>query len=190
MDGLVATRHIRRMLPEPQQPYIIALTGAAFEEDKQACLDAGMNTYLGKPIRLDDLRKVLEQFQQQRHQAPPLIDEQALDELRAYNTSGQDMISVLIGMFLDDAPGQVDNLKEAFAAADANRVRQLAHSLKSSAATLGAARLAQTFAELEHQAREDALTNIADLDTMLEGVLDESIDALNKVLIQASQAPQ
>lgn len=187
MDGLTATRHLRRMLPKGQQPYIIALTGAAFDEEKQACLDAGMDTFVGKPVRPNELRAVLEQFQQQRPVTTPLIDQQALDELRNYNTDGQDMILVLIGMFLDEAPGQIDDLKTAFAAMDANRVRHLAHSLKSSAATLGAARLSQTFAELERHAREDNLAEIADLDVMLEPLLAESMDALNKVLMQASQ---
>ncbi|MEM6430291.1 MAG: response regulator, partial [Deinococcota bacterium] len=41
MDGLTATKHIRRMLPKHAQPYIIALTAAAFDDEKQACLDAG-----------------------------------------------------------------------------------------------------------------------------------------------------
>jgi CheY-like chemotaxis protein/HPt (histidine-containing phosphotransfer) domain-containing protein len=187
MDGLTATRHLRRMLPKGQQPYIIALTGAAFDEEKQACLDAGMDTFVGKPVRPNELRALLEQFQEQRSQATPLIDRKALEELRAYNTDGQDMVPILVGMFLEEAPRQVSDLKDAFAAADAARVRHIAHSLKSSAATLGATKLAQTFAELEKRAREDDLADINNLDAMLAGVLTDSMDALNKVLIQASQ---
>lgn len=189
MDGLTATRHLRRMLPKGQQPYIIALTGAAFDEEKQACLDAGMDTFVGKPVRPNELCALLEQFQQQRPTATPLIDQHALDELRAYNTDGQDMIPMLVGMFLDDAPKQVNDLKAAFVIADATQVRHLAHSLKSSAATLGAARLAQTFAALEKHAREDNLAEITDLDALLEPILAESMAALNKVLMQASQTP-
>jgi len=186
MDGLTATRHIRRLLPKSQQPYIIALTGAAFDEERQACLEAGMDTFVGKPVRPNQLRDILEQFQEQRSQATPLIDRKALEELRAYSTDGQDMVPILVGMFLEEAPGQVNDLKDAFAAADASRVRHIAHSLKSSAATLGATKLAQTFAELEQRAREDDLADINNLDAMLSGVLTDSIDALNKVLIQAS----
>lgn len=186
MDGLTATRHLRHMLPKPQ-PYIIALTGAAFDEEKQACLEAGMDTFVGKPVRPNELRNILEQFQQQRPQTTLLIDPKALDELRAYNTDGQDMVPVLVNMFLEEAPAQVSDLKDAFAAADASRVRHIAHSLKSSAATLGATKLAQVFAELEQRARENALADIGDLDAMLLGILTDSMDALNKVLMQASQ---
>ena len=100
------------------------------------------------------------------------------------------MIPVLVGMFLDETPTQVSDLKTAFAAANATQVRHLAHSLKSSAATLGAAKLSQTFAELERHAREDNLAEITDLEAVLEPVLAESIAALNKVLIQGSKTPQ
>ena len=57
MDGLDATRSIREM--GGWQPYIIATTASALKEDEQACLQAGMNDYISKPIDLDELMQVL-----------------------------------------------------------------------------------------------------------------------------------
>ena len=54
MDGLESTRRIRAM-PLERQPRIFALTANAFEEDRQACLASGMDGFLAKPYRLDDL---------------------------------------------------------------------------------------------------------------------------------------
>ncbi len=59
MDGLAATRAIRTMLPDDQQPHIVALTANALKGDREACLDAGMHEYVTKPIRSDELTDVL-----------------------------------------------------------------------------------------------------------------------------------
>lgn len=60
MDGLEATKRIRA-LPEAQ-PTIIAMTANAMEGDKQTCLDAGMDDYISKPIKIDTLVNVLEKY--------------------------------------------------------------------------------------------------------------------------------
>jgi two-component system, sensor histidine kinase len=61
MDGLTATRHIRAMA-DIHQPYIIALTANAFNEDKQACQAAGMDGFISKPIVFQKLYKTLVDF--------------------------------------------------------------------------------------------------------------------------------
>ena len=61
MDGLTATRHICQAWPRSQRPQIIAMTANAMQEDREACLAAGMDGYLCKPIRLDKLAQVLSQ---------------------------------------------------------------------------------------------------------------------------------
>ncbi|NJM56724.1 MAG: response regulator [Synechococcales cyanobacterium RU_4_20] len=53
MDGLEATQHLRQELPK--QPYIIALTASALERDREACYAAGMDAYLSKPFRIQEL---------------------------------------------------------------------------------------------------------------------------------------
>jgi signal transduction histidine kinase/CheY-like chemotaxis protein len=59
MDGLEATRAIRARLPAEQQPAIIAMTAAASREDQQACLAAGMDAFISKPVQIEELTAVL-----------------------------------------------------------------------------------------------------------------------------------
>jgi signal transduction histidine kinase/DNA-binding response OmpR family regulator len=63
MDGLAATREIRQQIPIEQQPYVIALTANATQGDREVCLQAGMDNYLSKPIRMDALSAILQQYQ-------------------------------------------------------------------------------------------------------------------------------
>jgi signal transduction histidine kinase/DNA-binding response OmpR family regulator len=59
MDGLEATRRFRAIAPSDTPPYILALTANARKEDYNACLEAGMQDYLSKPVRTDDLMAAL-----------------------------------------------------------------------------------------------------------------------------------
>jgi CheY-like chemotaxis protein len=60
MDGLEATHQIRELNPS-QQPFIIAMTANAMKEDREICLAAGMNAYLSKPIRPEEIKRAIEQ---------------------------------------------------------------------------------------------------------------------------------
>jgi CheY-like chemotaxis protein len=66
LDGLQATRTIRQMLPADRQPVVVAMTAAVLVEDQQACLAAGMNAFITKPIRTEQLVEVLQSFCSQR----------------------------------------------------------------------------------------------------------------------------
>jgi CheY-like chemotaxis protein len=62
MDGLEATRFIRTRLPSASQPRIIAMTAYAMKGDREQCLAAGMDDYIGKPVKIEDLKRVLERM--------------------------------------------------------------------------------------------------------------------------------
>lgn len=62
MDGLQATNRIRELLPEHKQPVIVALTAFARQEDREACMAAGMNDYLSKPIRPVQIEELLRKW--------------------------------------------------------------------------------------------------------------------------------
>ncbi len=59
MDGLETTRRIRKDLPADQQPWIIALTASAIMQEQERCIEAGMNDFLAKPVRINALSETL-----------------------------------------------------------------------------------------------------------------------------------
>jgi CheY-like chemotaxis protein len=59
MDGLEAACQIRKRWPAANQPRIIAITAYALEGDREKCITAGMDDYIAKPVKKDDLAALL-----------------------------------------------------------------------------------------------------------------------------------
>ena len=62
MDGYAATRELRRREEGARHTPVIALTANAFATDRDACLEAGMDDHLAKPVRLQDLGAILDRW--------------------------------------------------------------------------------------------------------------------------------
>lgn len=194
MDGLTATHHIhqkwrdftlsntlqesssKRYNPQTAypRPRIVAMTANAMQSDRQICLEAGMDDYISKPIRIEELIRVLQDCQplQQVIQSSPLehstlgarssapdsslahppsaLNYQVLEQLWQMAGAGAAQFMVeLINCYLQEAPKQLHRMQEAMLQGDAMGLRYLVHSLKSTSASLGAIRLSQLCSELE-----------------------------------------
>jgi HPt (histidine-containing phosphotransfer) domain-containing protein len=98
----------------------------------------------------------------------PVIDPQAIENLRALDPeNGDEFLREIIGIFLDDTPQRIAELDQSFAAGDAAKFARAAHSIKGSAANLGALVLRATAETLEHQARQ---TGLAGTETLVATV--------------------
>jgi CheY-like chemotaxis protein len=157
MDGLEATRLIRAGAV-PDQPRIVAMTANAMQGDREACLAAGMDDYLAKPIRSEELATALAATPSAASISPPVavLDAAAMERLRAIAPDAA-ALGGLVTSFLDNAVVLLAQLAEAAGAGDADGLRRHAHTLKSNAASFGATDLAERCAALEGRARTGEL---------------------------------
>lgn len=158
LDGLDATRRICERWPVGERPRIVAMTANAMQEDREACLAAGMDDYVAKPIRSEALVGVL-------RNAEPVacrLEPAAIENLR--QVGGDEFVAELTQTFLADAPG----LLAALHGSDVAEVHRAAHTLKSNAATFGATRLSNLCLELEAQARDGDGTTSLELAAEIE----------------------
>ena len=165
MDGLEATRQIRRMSHVEPRPRIIAVTAKALQGERELCLQAGMDDYLTKPIRLHELIEALRRDEGPTEvPAAPAVDPDVLGRfIASLGARGAESAGSLIDTFLDHAAAQLASLRKAVQLHDAEDARREAHTLKSNAAAFGATALEAMCRELEVAAEADALDRGADL---------------------------
>jgi PAS domain S-box-containing protein len=175
MDGLEATRRIRGELPAARQPRIVAMTANAVQGDREACLAAGMNDYLAKPIRLRELMAMLNGLGERdgqpapERELPPPLDEEQIRNLRQIQIGDQPNLLVeLIHSFEVEGPELLARLRAGVEANDAYEVREAAHSLKGSTGNLGATHLYALCTKIEKQSRHGHLAEATALLAQIE----------------------
>jgi CheY-like chemotaxis protein/HPt (histidine-containing phosphotransfer) domain-containing protein len=174
LDGFKATRAIRDAEGETgRHTIIVAMTAGAMEDDRQACLAAGMDDYLCKPVMLSDLQRVIGRWLEGADDEGPTaapglqsvppsprtsiepIDQDVFERFRA-EVGGDEFAVMFVEVFLRELEGRLAGLHRARADADGESLRSLAHTLKSTSATIGARRLAELCRQLEGEAQDPA----------------------------------
>jgi CheY-like chemotaxis protein/anti-sigma regulatory factor (Ser/Thr protein kinase) len=177
MDGIEATRVIRERQKHAQQYptykpelVIVAMTASAMQGDRERCLAAGMDDYLAKPVRPEDVRKVIERWgikataPQPAVAAPPVVPvlpslpadlpSVDMDRLQDFTDGNVENLRELVTLYLSQTVTQLDQLQAAVEGSDAAEVRRVAHSCAGSNATCGMARIVPLLRELERQGME------------------------------------
>jgi CheY-like chemotaxis protein len=165
MDGLEATRAIRAEAWGRDLP-IIAMTAAAMEEDRRACLAAGMSDYVSKPIAPAELLRVLAKWigtgavlvspalpQGATHDAamPSVLPGFDLDSARARIGADPARLAAVLRRFARDFANTPDEMKRLLTAGDLEAATRVAHTVKGTAGTVGAVEAQAAAAALEQE---------------------------------------
>jgi PAS domain S-box-containing protein len=170
MGGLEATAAIRDAeAASGRSTPIVAMTAHAMAGDRERCLAAGMDAYLAKPIRVDELVATLEGIAASAPRdagesgasgstAAAELDGVAL--LAAFGGS-RALLHEVAGVFLDDVPARLLEIREAVAAGDAKALAAAAHTLKGAAGLFPATRTCEVARRLEAAGRAGSLHDAA-----------------------------
>ena len=191
MGGLEATRAIRkRELGTGARLPIVAMTARAMAGDREQCLDAGMDGYVAKPIRSDELIQAVESVAQASparavEVAPAAGGEtEVFDEAALLDLVGGDqaLMREIIGLFLDEAPRLLAQIRSALADGNITALQFAAHALKGSVGNMAAVRAFGASLDLETAARAGRLDAAADAAATLQSEIERLERALGRLV--------
>jgi CheY-like chemotaxis protein/HPt (histidine-containing phosphotransfer) domain-containing protein len=183
MDGLEAARQICQRWPADKRPRIVAMTGNALMGDREKCLQAGMDDYISKPVRIAELQAALEKWGPSRAKKSDtafsnrsntltfdqLLDQNIIAELREMPPDeGVTMLRELIDLFLEGAPQRIAQVGKSLE--NPTQLAFHAHALKSMSLNLGARRVVEIAQKLEDLGRSGQVSEAPALLSELENV--------------------
>ncbi|WP_157058952.1 ATP-binding protein [Loktanella sp. 5RATIMAR09] len=175
MDGITATRKLRDLgftIP------IIGLTANAFAEDRQRCLDAGMDDFLAKPVTRSKIAYIFETYATPAEPAQTgnLLDAQQLDAIR--DELGTPLLLELLGQISSDGFKLRSFVAVEQPEGDDDCVDAALHSLKGAASTLGLTEVAKRAQEMRHLERLEHETVEDFIDLITKSIAQAEADSL------------
>jgi CheY-like chemotaxis protein len=177
VDGFEATREIRNNESTGRRTPIVAMTAHAVEGAREECLNAGMDDYLTKPLKIHSVREILLKFIPIKGSLPPAettpdsgfkddksrSQDQGSSSERAWdrdflleNIGGNQQIFLdIIQAFLEDLSPIVEDLRTTTRDLDFEAIRQKSHRISGSAANLGAEKVSRSAHLMEIAAKSN-----------------------------------
>jgi CheY-like chemotaxis protein len=173
LDGYETTRRIRQRelqgaatLDRGTRIYIIAMTANAIEGDREKCLASGMNDYLSKPVRRDELKASLDRYgligptavapdKRSNSAGEILVDH---DRLREVAHDQADQLQELIDLYLVEAGPMLDGLGQAIRSNSSGEVARIAHEFVGCSLFCGVEAFTQPLRALERLGRQGNLS--------------------------------
>lgn len=211
MDGYEATKELRNREGMQRRSTVIAMTAHAMMGDKEKCLEAGMDDYISKPVRQQDLMDVIEKWGKKNgHQevsvttvqdaeglsSQPTIDLSSpfameiferLDDL-SFALDPEDIMEI-IDQLIEIVPTQLEELMKAISSKESQQIRGVAHSLKGSISNMGSNHLANYLADIEHKGRDNNLDGLEEIFSPLKEEWQDMVTVLLAYKDRLSQQP-
>jgi CheY-like chemotaxis protein/HPt (histidine-containing phosphotransfer) domain-containing protein len=192
MDGLTATRKIRENETQTKSHLpIIAMTAHAIKGDRERCLEAGMDTYISKPVTSQGIAAAIAEVVPAKGMgsAPtrtPVIEVSS----STWNPSAvleridgdESLLRELLTIFLEESPKHLTGLQRAIETGNSDEIERTAHSMKGELGYLGLANAAQTAQDLERLGHERNLQPVAGLLASLKAEVSAVLKVMRGVL--------
>ena len=184
MDGLQATTRIReREFSTGAHIPIIAVTAHAMKGDRERCINAGMDGYIAKPINPGELAKAIQEIILAGSTiaavpAAPITQGPSDAELLARFDGDGELLKELAGIFLQECPRMLDEIRAALGLADSKALERAAHTLKGSVGNFAVPGPWETAQRLELLAKTGQLCGAPEIFRVLE----QQIAQFNEIL--------
>lgn len=206
MDGLEATRRVIEKYQE-ERPYIVAMTANAFKEDRDRCFEAGMDDFVAKPIKMEELERVLikygteitgdddpsklskedtsktkDKFRKTQKQEDRMSESLLFnrEELLKSFDGDEAILQELVSDFNEAWPGYISDMRSSLSKSDLNSVEIGAHTLKGLTATFKAMGVRDLAYKLEQKAGSGDTEGLEDAISELETALQELCGQLSQ----------
>ena len=214
MDGIEATKHIRSHTGPNQKTPILAMTANAFTQDEEACISAGMNDFLTKPIDIKRFYQSLQEWLNHEHaqqeiSAEPssvkdpftlsasasakdskmepfenLLNKEVWERFK--KDVGEEMLPAILEVYLSETKTRIDSMLSQWQQQNLQALSNEAHALKSSSGSFGLIALQSLAKDIEQGSRESSLETVNESMAQLKEVSQESLDIISKYLEESA----
>jgi len=169
MDGYEAACEIRRVEGKAKHTPIVAMTAHALQGDREKCFAAGMDYYVSKPVKVEELIRVLDacfaEVSTERAMVGKETDSQPVDVARFHEAMGDspEEFSEILEVYMTHMSESLEELDAALSSRDHQAVESIAHNCAGTSANCGMTAVIESLRELEEAGHAERLENTSPL---------------------------